>query len=353
MKTSRRKILFYCQHLLGVGHLTRSLAICRGLIERFDVVFVQGGPDIGRSRDAPACRHVQLTPLLMREETSELYDPLNHRAPDRVLAERRAQLDALIENESFAAVITELFPFGRKKFAGEILHLIAAAKTRNPECLVACSVRDILVEKRDGAERDVKVAALVNERFDLVLVHSDPAMIRLEETFSQTPAIQGRLLYTGFVAGPAPAAVEQSWRRPEVLVSMGGALVGAELALAVLEVIPELPHLLFRFVLGPYCPLSLRSAVEQAGAKLGAHRVRPEGFLPNFEEVLSRVSLSISLAGYNTVMNILSTRTPALVFPHRANREQILRAEKLAKLDLLRVLNEADLPPAALRVAID
>jgi predicted glycosyltransferase len=110
--------------------------------------------------------------------------------------------------------------------------------------------------------------------------------------------------------------------------------------------------LLFRFVLGPYCPLSLRSAVEQAGAKLGAHRVRPEGFLPNFEEVLSRVSLSISLAGYNTVMNILSTRTPALVFPHRANREQILRAEKLAKLDLLRVLNEADLPPAALRVAI-
>jgi predicted glycosyltransferase len=249
-------------------------------------------------------------------------------------------------------VITELFPFGRKKFAGEILPMMAAAKARNPGCLAACSVRDILVEKRDGAERDGKIAALVNERFDLVLVHSDPAMIRLEETFSQTEAIQGRLLYTGFVADPASAGVEKTERRPEVLVSLGGALVGAELALAVLEVIPELPQLLFRFVLGPYRPPSLQSAVEQAGAKLGAHRVRAESFLPNFEEELSRVSLSISLAGYNTVMNILSTRTPALVFPHRANREQILRAEKLAQRDLLRVLNNADLNPAALRRAI-
>ena len=38
-----------------------------------------------------------------------------------------------------------------------------------------------------------------------------------------------------------------------------------------------------------------------------------------------RAALSISLAGYNTLMDILATRTPALVYPYMANREQNMR----------------------------
>lgn len=348
-------ILFYCQHLLGVGHLTRSLALCRALCERFDVVLAQGGPDIGRTVEHPRFRRLQLTPLLMREETNELYDPRQQRAPDSILAERRAQLDALVQTQDFAAVVVELFPFGRKKFASEIFHLLDAVKARRPRCLTACSLRDILVEKRDGPERERRMAAVVNERFDLVLVHSDADLIRLEETFSQTAAIAERLRYTGFVTEQAglPSGRVIPERRPEVLVSLGGGLVGTELALAVLRVAPHFPHLLFRFILGPYAAPELCDALRDAQADPGAGRVRAEEFRPDFEHELRQVALSVSLAGYNTVMNILSTRTPALVLPHDANREQGLRAGRLAECGLLRVLGRDDLKPAALRMALE
>ncbi len=348
-------ILFYCQHLLGVGHLTRSLALCRALCERFEVVLAQGGPDIGRTVEHPRFRRLQLTPLLMREETNELYDPLGQRSPVDILAERKMQLDALVQAHDFAVVLIELFPFGRKKFAGEILHLLDAVRSRRPRCVTACSLRDILVEKRDGLERERRMAAVVNERFDLVLVHSDPGLIRLEETFSQTAAIAERLRYTGFVTEQAgvPSDRDGSERRPEVLVSLGGGLVGTELALAVLRVAPCFPHLLFRFLLGPYAARELSDALRNAATNPRAGRVQAEGFRPDFQHELGQVALSISLAGYNTVMNLLSARAPALVLPHDANREQGLRAGRLAERGLLRVLGRGDLEPAALRVAIE
>ena len=37
------KIVFYCQHVLGVGHFFRSLEICRALAGH-EVILVTGGP---------------------------------------------------------------------------------------------------------------------------------------------------------------------------------------------------------------------------------------------------------------------------------------------------------------------
>ena len=36
-------LLFYCQHSLGIGHLTRSFALAAALSRRFRVVFLNGG----------------------------------------------------------------------------------------------------------------------------------------------------------------------------------------------------------------------------------------------------------------------------------------------------------------------
>ena len=54
------------------------------------------------------------------------------------------------------------------------------------------------------------------------------------------------------------------------------------------------------------------------------------------------------MAGYNTIMNILATDVPALVWPFSANREQLLRAERLADRGALKLINDQDLNPANL-----
>ena len=66
MNRKKSRVLFYCQHLIGVGHLTRSLALVNKLVDRFDVCFVQGGPDIGRLPD-PRVDHRFLAPLMMHD----------------------------------------------------------------------------------------------------------------------------------------------------------------------------------------------------------------------------------------------------------------------------------------------
>ena len=236
----RETILFYCQHLLGVGHISRSLAICRALLDRFDVVFVQGGPDIGRTIDAPGFRHVFLPPILMREHDSSLYDPSGEHAElDTLWASRKTSLEPVMQ-QSFAAVIIELFPFGRNKFKPEILGLIADARRVNPDSLVYCSNRDIMVQKPDQARREEKIVRLLHDHFDHVLVHSDPDLITMERTFAATARIENQICYTGFVVDGDEARRVRP-REPRILVSLGGGAVGDELARACARIADRFP----------------------------------------------------------------------------------------------------------------
>ena len=76
-------------------------------------------------------------------------------------------------------------------------------------------------------------------------------------------------------------------------------------------------------------------------------------FTSDFLSYLAAADLSVSLAGYNTCMNILAVQVPALVWPFAQNREQRLRAEMLARLGALEILDNEDLRPARLATIID
>jgi predicted glycosyltransferase len=68
-------------------------------------------------------------------------------------------------------------------------------------------------------------------------------------------------------------------------------------------------------------------------------------FARDFLSYLAAADLSVSMGGYNTTMNILASGTPALVWPFGQNREQRLRASRLANLGVLQVLEDEDLDP--------
>jgi predicted glycosyltransferase len=76
-------------------------------------------------------------------------------------------------------------------------------------------------------------------------------------------------------------------------------------------------------------------------------------FTPEFLSYLAAADLSVSMAGYNTTMNLLAARVPALVWPFSQNREQLLRSERIEALGALHLLREADLEPARLAALMD
>ena len=80
-----------------------------------------------------------------------------------------------------------------------------------------------------------------------------------------------------------------------------------------------------------------------------------ERYRPEFPQMLRRCRVSVSQAGYNTILNILAARVPAVVVPFAAEREteQQLRAERLADRGVLELVNESDLTPDRLRRTIE
>jgi predicted glycosyltransferase len=76
-------------------------------------------------------------------------------------------------------------------------------------------------------------------------------------------------------------------------------------------------------------------------------------YTKRFLDYLYAADLSVSLAGYNTCMNLLVTRVPALVYPYSRQQEQPLRANRIKNLLPMEILNTADIHPVALSNHID
>jgi len=351
------RVVFYCQHVLGVGHVFRSLEIARCLAPH-EVVLVTGGDEVAIEPPANVVRE-QLPGLMMSPDFST-FIPLEPGGVDvdEVLARRLVRFEAIMDRWRPDIFLVELFPFGRRKFGFELLPILRGVRDgRWGRCRAVCSVRDILVEKDDPAKYARRVNPVLNDWFDAVLCHADPAVVRLEETYPGFDSIRVPVRYTGYVAPrPAPGAGEAL--RAElglaegerlVVASAGGGTVGGELLRAVLKASPLLQrthaHRLALFT-GPYCA---DEDFERYLALAGDDgRITVRRFTGRFPAYLAGADLSVSLGGYNTTMNLLAASTFGLVLPFAQNREQRMRAERLEGRGALGVLNSVDLEPSAL-----
>ena len=350
----RPRLLFWCQHSVGLGHLVRSVNLVDGLSEDFDVTLLNGGPWPG---DLPMPGSVEVLHLPALGLDADF--ALVSRDP-RHTVEQAVELRTSMINETFTettpdVVLVELFPFGRKKFAPELLPLLDAARSARPAPLVACSLRDILVTRRDQRGHDDRASRLANEYFDAVLVHADSRFATLEETFHPQVPMPTPVHYTGFVRGavdgPPPPI-----RQPRVLVSAGGGLVGAPLFRAAVEAHPRLlAHhgLRTTIVTGPFLPdADVDDLTRRAAATPELEVVR---YLPDLGRQMAASAVSVSQAGYNTTMDILGSATPAVVVPYGEGieDEQAQRARRLERLGALRVLDPHALSGDTLASAVE
>src|SRR6516165_2533189 len=148
-------VLFYVQHLLGIGHLRRALRIVDALThEGIRVTLVSGGEPFAELICPSAERVLQLSPIKARDaEFKELVDRAGQPVDERLRSARRTTLLTAFATASPDAVLIEAFPFGRRAFRFELDALICAARSRRPKPLVLCSLRDIVVAPQDQKRR--------------------------------------------------------------------------------------------------------------------------------------------------------------------------------------------------------
>jgi predicted glycosyltransferase len=352
--------MLYVQHLLGIGHLKRAMTLARALTAGgLDVTLVSGGPPVPAL--AKGVRTVQLPPVSAADFTfKNLVDGNGAPIDERWKSGRRDALLAAYREIDPHVLLIELFPFGRRQMRFELLPLldaaIAGAGGRRP--LIVSSVRDIGAAGQSEPARRQLTLDLVGRYFDRVLVHSDPTLIRFEQTFAHSEAIASKLHYTGFVVEPAAAEVDGSAAgKDEVIVSAGGGAVGRTLLETALRArrSTTLRERTWRLLTGVGAPAADFAAVESLAARIADEGIVVERTRDDFTTLLRNCAVSISQAGYNTTMEILHAGTRAVVVPFAggAETEQSLRARILAGQGRLEVVDESALTPETLAAAVD
>jgi predicted glycosyltransferase len=348
------KVIFYCQYVWGMGHLFRSIELVRALAGH-DVVLVAGG----RELDVKLPDHVtlvRLPGLYMDEQFTTLIPEDPAKTVDDIQRERKDILFSLLEKHQPDVFMIELYPFGRTLFGFELQPLLDGIRQgRLGEIKVVCSLRDILVEKKDPQAYEERVLNLLNTCFDLLLVHSDNQLLALDETFSRTDDIRIPMVYTGFVSPKANPAAGEGLRRELgiasheklIVVSAGGGRSGYGLLSNILDayhLVADSDRIRIEMFAGPFRdPDEFNKLTAKA-----VDGIRIRYFTNRYLDYLSAADLSVSLAGYNTCMNLLAARVPAMVFPYSKQREQPIRVGKIKNFIPMKILKDKDIEPALL-----
>jgi predicted glycosyltransferase len=340
----RADVLFYVQHLLGIGHLRRAAIIARHLSRAgLDVVFVSGGIPIP-GLDVGVARFVQLPPTRAQDVSFRvLLDGDDRPVTERWKQKRARRLLSLFRAVRPRVLLIETYPFGRRQLRFELLPLLDEASQGIGPVWIVCSVRDLL-SVQPTSDRVAWILDQIKRYFDLVLVHGDSGFVAFDQTFPMAGSIGHKLRYTGYVVDETSATKTSSpVGGGEVIVSAGGGAVSEPLLEAAVSAraLTPLAHATWRVLTGPNLSEGrFRYLCDKAPAGVIVERWRPD-----FPSLLSRCALSISQAGYNTVMEVLRARRPAVVVPFaaRAEAEQSLRARLLGERSRLIVVEEARL----------
>lgn len=334
--SSRRPRLFIAvTHLLGIGHLARMAAVGRAAAKAgWNVTLASGGRPAA-TVNMQGCTLVQLPPVhCVGTDFATLYAAPGVLADASYFAARSEALRTVFDTAAPDVLITELYPLGRRSLAAEFDALLAHAHACEPRPVILGSIRDVL-NPPSRPERAEQALAKLGAFYDGVLFHGATEVVPLAASWPAAPALERRLIETGYVHDgdrTAEPGGEEGDGVDEILVSGGGSAAGLPLARLSLDAARLLPERHWRLLIGA----GVSPEAFDALAALAPPNMRVERARPDFPALLSRAALSISQAGYNTVLDLAAANARAILVPFAegAEKEQTLRAGELARRGL-------------------
>jgi len=354
---ARPRVFFYVQHLLGIGHVRRTAILARALArEGIEVTVASGGMPVPQV-SFEGVRFVQLPPVTSADLTFKvLVDESGRLIDDAWKRRRAAALQSAWRAADPRVVVFELFPFGRRKLQFELLPMLEALAALPRRPLLVSSVRDILSGQKKP-ERQEESLALAERWIDHILLHGDRSVIPFERTFVPAPRVTRPIHYTGYVLDAPPAPQGDAGGKGEVIVSAGGSAIGDRLLETAIRARPRtaLRDRTWRVLAGVGIDEATFGRLRRVGAETGEGRVVVERARPDFIALLANCELSVSQAGYNTLLETVQVGARAVVVPFAGGTEteQAQRAECFAERGLVGVLEEHALSADALAAAID
>ena len=352
-QTNLPTVMFYVQHLLGIGHVFRAMRVAKGLARAgCETHIVWGGTKISTMDTEGIHMHHLEAVHVENEDFKSLVMDNGVEMDEQEKEKRAAHLLDLFKTINPDILITEAYPFGRRQMRFELIPLMEAAKAAKPKPMVVCSIRDILQENR-APKRVRESLDSIHQWFDLVMVHGDPDLIPIEATLEGSEEIKDKIRYTGLVTPDPIVRKIPATVSADVIISVGGGAVGKALMHAAVDAMALSKSYNSNWVLttGPDLPQSEFDAISKRAPK----GMRITRFILDLAAVMAGSKVSVSRAGYNTVGDLLRAQCPAVLVPFTGGleTEQLRRSRMMEKQGLAAVLLDEDLTPSSLAKAVD
>lgn len=341
----RPSALLYCYLRYGAGHWVRTVSLARALAaDGFDAAVAVSG-EVPASLAPPEGIAVDTVPLPPDDFSGSATGAIS----------LGAALSSLVDRRQPSVFIVESFPFGRQDLAIDMARCLRHCRALPDGPIVISSVRDIQQRRLPRQDWLDRVGVDFTNRYvDAVLAHTDPALAPFAMTFPLTGQLKVPVYETGYLdtTGAVDAGAD---RDPVVVVSAGGGRAGLDLLFASMAAQREgaIPaHLSMHVYAGALIDEAAWQSLQAAAA--GVPRLELRRWSRDLRAELARAAVSVSQCGYNTALDLLAARVPAVVVPYETPHEdeQPRRASLLAARGLVRVVAQTALTPDALGAAI-
>ncbi|WP_205834274.1 glycosyltransferase family protein [Crystallibacter degradans] len=339
------RIVLYSHDSQGLGHTRRNLAIAHALAARLPALTgrkVSGllvtGEGTATSYRRPEGWDWMVIPGISKREGNYAPRHLDVRM-SRLISLRSAVIEGALTAFRPHLVIVDRHAFG---VDGELVDALAAVREANPGCKVILGLREVLDDPVVAAREWAALGDLrhVRRTFDELWVYGDPAVHNPVASGEIPAALSDKVRFTGYLAAGRPCSSRKPQaRKPYLLTMVGGGSDGFDLTMAAAraKVPAGYRHLV---ITGPQMAADQRRQVERAARK----RTDVIASVPDALVEINAAAAIVTMGGYNSVCEILSTDTPALVVPRVWPRqEQLIRARSLSRRRLVDVCEPAQL----------
>ncbi len=351
------RLMMYTQDSYGLGHLRRATNIANALVRRRSDVSILLVVDSPVAPFFELSEHIDFIklPTVVKIDAGVFRAGQLLDSYEMVRGMRENLLLEIVRRYAPDLILVDHMPGGANRELEPALQAVRAQGAR-----LVLGLRDIIdrpevtraVWQRDG------VYEAIRRYYDQVLVYGLAPLFPTAHHYGLPPHCEVR--YCGYLCNMDPTKEPGRVRSrlaagdaPIVSVMAGGGWDGYQLQRVFLEAVRRLRRtrpLAGLVVTGPFMPAARRRTLRERARDLG---VAVHSTLGDAMTHINAVDLVVSMAGYNTVSEILRFRKRAVIVPRAGpSAEQRMRAALFAGQGLLGVLDPDQLSAARLAEAI-
>ncbi len=358
----KHRILFYSHDTFGLGHFRRSLTIASYLTRHLpDVsVLMLTGLDTPAAFEQPVGVDFVKLPAIWKAGPDQYRSRHLRVSFSRVRRMRRNLIRTVTRAFDPSLVVVDNVPRGA---GGELLPTLRFLREQRPRTPIVLTLRDVLDSPENIVPkwREQGVYDVLKEFYREIWVTGCQPVFNPIALYELPPNVAAKVKFCGYVVRSSTPTDAQNLERefrlrrtPLIVASCGGGGDGYPLMRAYVDAMQtvERKNLRSAVFLGPDMPPMERQELKQRLLPL-SDRFLTFDFRADLVSFVQAASACVCMGGYNTVCELVALRKPAVVVPRTYPRfEQLLRANALADLGLLRVLRPEQLTPENLRAAL-